>query len=69
MVVVESCERCADQVTKEFARRPSVAGLALLWGPVHKWGEMRFSVLAFSSHILLVGENESAGKSVVTQVC
>ena len=56
-------------MTKEFARRPSVAGLALLWGPVHKWGEMRFSVLAFSSHILLVGENESAGKSVVTQVC
>ena len=55
-------------MTKEFARRPSVAGLAL-WGPVHKW---RFSVLAFSSHVLLVGENTknvSAGKGVVTQLC
>ena len=61
-------------MTKEFARRPSVAGLALLWGAVHKckWGELRLSVLAFSSHILLVGENTknvSAGKGVVTQLC
>ena len=58
-------------MTKEFARRPSVAGLALR-GPVHKSGGMRFSVLAFSSHILLVGENTknvSAGKGVVTQLC
>ena len=58
-------------MTKEFARRPSVAGLALR-GPMHKWGEMRFSVLAFSSHILLLGENTknvSAGKGVVTQLC
>ena len=44
-------------MTKEFARRPSVAGLAL-WKPVHKWGEMRFSVLAVSSHVLLVGKNQ-----------
>ena len=39
---------------------------------VHKWGEMRFSVLVVSSHILLVGENTknvSAGKGVVTQLC
>ena len=35
-------------MTKELARRPSVAGLALR-GPVHKWGEMMFSVLAVST--------------------